>query len=311
VLASLAIGALAVAPDEVWRAVTGSAGTPGELVVRGSRVPRTLVGLAAGAALGIAGAVVQGHTRNPLADPGLLGVSAGAALVVVIGIGLGVTAIGQQAWLALAGALVASLVVFVVGGTRGASATPATLALVGAALSALLTGITSALLLLDTTTLDAFRFWTVGSIAGRGLDGLATVAPFLLAGLVAAIANVPALDALVLGDEVATSLGQRVAVARGVGVAAVALLTAGAVAVAGPLVFVGLVAPHLARALVGHDMRALLPASALAGAVVVLVADVVGRVVLPPSEVQAGIVVAFVGAPVFFALVRRRRLAGL
>ncbi len=312
VLLSIAVGAKPIPLGEVWDALFASDGQENDIIVRELRVPRTVLGVMVGAALGLAGALMQGHTRNPLADPGLLGVEAGAAFAVVVAIFfLGITSIYGFIWFAFAGALIASVVVFVLGSLGAGGATPVTLALAGAAVSALLGAFTSALVLLDQQTLDVFRFWVVGALAGRPNELIVQVLPFLLAGMLLALANGPALNTLSLGEDVARALGQSVARTRIVGVAAVTLLAGGAVAACGPIGFVGLVVPHVARVLTGPDYRWLLPYSALLGAALVLAADVIGRVVVRPGELQVGIVMALIGAPFFIALVRRRRLASL
>ncbi len=305
---SLAVGARSIAPGAVWDALVAPTGSDDDVVVRSLRAPRTAVAVLVGVALGTAGALAQGHTRNPLADPGLLGVSAGAALAVVVGITLGVSAPLPQAGLAVVGALVASVVVFTLGGVGRRGSSPATLALAGVVLTALLLSLVSTVVLLDAAALDAYRFWTVGSVAGRGEGVLLAVLPLVAVGLLLALVNAPALDLLGLGDDVAAGLGVSVRRTRLVGLAAVALLTAAATAVAGPIAFVGLVVPHVARAATGPAHRWLVPVSALVGAVLVLLADVVGRVVARPGELQVGIVLAVVGAPVLVALVRSRRL---
>ncbi len=312
VAVSLAVGAKPIPLELVWSAIWSPTGTEDDIVVRSLRAPRTVLGVGVGTALGVAGALMQGHTRNPLADPGLLGVSAGAALLVVVGIHvLGVTSLSGYVWFAFAGAFGASVLVFVLGSLGRGGPTPVTLALAGVAVSAFLGALTSALVLADTATLDAYRFWAVGSLAGRDAAVAGQVAPFLLAGLVLAAANAPALNLLVLGEDVARGLGQNLAVARWTGLAAITLLTGAAVAACGPIGFVGLVVPHAARFFSGPDHRWLLPASGLAGAVLLLAADVLGRVVARPGEVQVGIVLGLVGAPFFVALVRRRRLVQL
>ncbi|MFC5995928.1 FecCD family ABC transporter permease [Pseudonocardia hispaniensis] len=311
-LASLAVGAKPIPLPAVWDAIVLPTGTEDDIVVRSLRMPRTVLGIGVGIALGVAGALMQGHTRNPLADPGLLGVSAGAAFFVVIGIyALGVTSLLGYVWFAFAGALAASVLVFVLGSLGRGGPTPVTLALAGVAVSAMLTALTSALVLADTNTLDAFRFWAVGSVAGRDAETLGQVAPFLGLGLLLAAVNAPGLNLLALGEDVARGLGQPVQRTRWVGLIAITLLTGAAVAACGPIGFVGLVVPHVARSLTGPNHRWLLPASGLAGAVLLLVADVIGRVVVRPGELQVGIVLALVGAPFFVALVRRRRLAAL
>jgi iron complex transport system permease protein len=295
----------------VWSALVAPSGSEADVVVRSLRLPRTLLGIAVGLALGVAGGLIQGHTRNPLADPGLLGVSAGAAFAICIGgYAFGVTSVTGSVWFGLAGALLASAAVFLLG-TLGRGGTPVTLVLAGAAVTALLTALTSSLVLMDQATLDTYRFWVVGSLVGRGDDGLAQVWPFLAAGLLLALINAPALNTLQLGDDVARGLGQRVGLARATGVAAIALLTGAAVAVTGPIAFVGLVVPHLARAITGPDSRWLLPYAGLIGAVLLVASDVAGRLLARPGELPVGLVLAFVGGPFFIALGRRRRLAAL
>ncbi|MCP9488703.1 MAG: iron ABC transporter permease [Solirubrobacteraceae bacterium MAG38_C4-C5] len=311
-LASIAVGSLSIPVEEVVRAFIAFDNSDEHVVVRELRGPRTLVAIAVGASLGVAGAVMQGMTRNPLADPGILGIEAGAALAVVCAIFLlGVSTVTGHVWFALGGAAIAGTVVYALGTAGRSGGTPVTLALAGAALAALLSAITSAIIVLDAQTLDEFRFWVVGSVAGRGLDVLTGALSFLAVGLVLGLASGRALNALSLGDDVARSLGQRVAWAKARAAAGVVLLAGGAVAVAGPVGFIGLTVPHVARAIVGPDYRWLLPYSALLGAILILVADVVGRVVARPAEVQVGIVMALIGAPVFIALVRRRRMAEL
>lgn len=312
VMASFAVGAKPIPLELVWHALWSPTGTEDDIVVRSLRVPRTALGVGVGLALGVAGALMQGHTRNPLADPGLLGVSAGAAFLVVVGIyALGVTSLYGYVWFAFAGAFGASVLVFLLGSLGRGGPTPVTLALAGVAVSAFLGALTSALILADTATLDAYRFWAVGSIAGRDAAIAGQVAPFLVAGLVLAAVNAPALNLLALGEDVARGLGQNLAVARWTGLVAITLLTGAAVAACGPVGFVGLVVPHVARFFTGPDHRWLLPASGLAGAVLLLVADVIGRVVVRPGELQVGIVLGLVGAPFFVALVRRRKLVQL
>ena len=307
-LLSLAVGSRPIPLAAVVGALTAPDGSDASVIVRELRLPRTVVGLVVGAALGLAGAAVQGLTRNPLADPGLLGVSAGAAFGVVVGITAGVAggATGN-AVCALVGALVAGVLVASLAG-GGRSASPLPLLLAGVALTALLTSLTTVLVLLDATTLDQYRFWVVGSVAGRDPGLLVGTAPLLVVGVLLLAATARSLDVLALGDDLARGLGVRLGRARlGVALGAT-LLTAGAVAVAGPLVFLGLVVPHLGRALVGPAHRWLLPASALLGAVLLVGADVLGRVVARPAELQVGIVTALVGAPFLVALVRRRRV---
>lgn len=311
-LCSVAYGSKPIPLGRVLDAVFAFDGSNDHLIVRSLRVPRTLVGVGVGTALGLAGAVMQGVTRNPLADPGVLGVNAGASLAVVLAIyAFDVTTLSAYVWFAFVGAAGASLVVYGLGSLGRDRATPVGLALAGAAVTALLGSVTTAILLLDVATLDQFRFWVVGSLAGRDAAILRQVAPFLAGGAVLALASARSLNTLSLGDDVARSLGQRVGAARACSGLAVVVLTGAAVAAAGPIGFVGLTVPHVARAVTGPDYRWVLPYSAVLAPILLLGADIVGRVVARPGELQVGIVTAFVGAPFFVALVRRRKLAEL
>nr|WP_297426775.1 iron ABC transporter permease [uncultured Actinotalea sp.] len=312
---SLAVGARPTGAATVWAALVdpaslGTSGATDVVVVRELRVPRTVLGILAGAALGLAGVVMQGVTRNPVADPGLLGVSAGAALAVVLGLAVvGVTSPLGLAALALAGALAAAALIAVVAVSARTGSSPALLVVAGAAVTAGLTSLTTMVLLGDPEALDRYRFWTVGALTGRGLETAAALAPLLAAGALTALLLARALDALSLGDDVARSLGFRLAPTRAAAMAAIVLLCGAATALAGPLVFVGLVGAHAARAVAGTGHLRLLPLAAVAGAALLLLADVLGRVVTPPGELEAGVVVAALGAPLLIALVRSRRVA--
>ncbi|GAA4906211.1 iron complex transport system permease protein [Nonomuraea thailandensis] len=318
-LLSLSLGARAIPLDQVAGALAGTAGDRDVLdVIWSVRVPRTLIGLLAGAALGLSGALMQALTRNPLADPGVLGASAGAAFAVVLAIGvLGVAAPAGFVWFAFAGALVASVVVYGLAGLGRDGMTPVKLALAGVATTFLLSSVTSAFVLVDPESLSRYRFWSAGSLSGAGGELLPQLLPFAALGAALALTCGPALNSLALGDDVARGLGRRVGLVRLRGAAAVMLLTGSAVAAIGPVVFVGLVVPYVARALARGggrseaDHRLLLPLAALLGPCLLLAADVLGRVVAPPIEVQAGLLVAFVGGPFFVVLARRRRLAEL
>ncbi|MBM7506975.1 iron ABC transporter permease [Nocardioides salarius] len=307
VVASLALGARDVSLAQVWAALVDPvAGDNDHLVVRDLRVPRTLVGLVGGAALGVAGALMQGVTRNPIADPGLLGINSGASLAVLGAISLlGVTSVSGYLWFAFAGAALAAVVVYGAASLGFEGVTPVKLALVGAAVTATSTSVITVVLLADTQALDDYRFWQVGSLANRPLDVLTTVLPFVLVGLALSLAAGRVLNALALGDDVARGLGQDVVRGRLLVVLAVVLLCGSAVSMVGPIAFVGLAVPHLARVLVGLDYRWIVTVSALLGPVLLLGADVVGRLVVRPGELEAGLVVALVGAPVLLLIVRR------
>ncbi|MEU9284318.1 iron ABC transporter permease [Streptomyces sp. NPDC048275] len=315
-LLSIGLGALNIPPTQVVRTVFGDPPSQNvEDVIWSVRVPRTTLGLATGAALGLSGALMQALTRNPLADPGILGVSAGAAFAIVIAVAvLGVGSLYGYVWFAFAGALVASVVVFLLGRLGRSGATPVKLALAGVAITSLLSSLTSAVVLTNPDALDRFRFWSAGSLAGQDGGVVLRLLPFLAVGAVLAIASAPALNSLALGDDVAASLGRRIGLVRLQGVTAVVLLTGASVAVIGPVVFLGLVVPHLARILaqragLGPDHRWLLPLSAALAPCLLLTADILGRLVDRPLEIQAGVLVAFIGGPFFIALVRRRKLA--
>jgi iron complex transport system permease protein len=277
-----------------------------------ARFERTLLGLAVGAALGLAGACMQGLTRNPLADPGILGINAGASLAMVLAISfLGVSDLQGYLWFAFLGAAVAAVVVHAIASLGRDGATPVKLAIAGAALAAAVSSWTSGILLTDRKTMESFRFWQVGTVGGRGLDVLLTGLPFLVLGAVLALSGARLLNALALGDDLARGLGRRTAVDGLVVGLAVVLLAGGATALAGPIAFVGLLVPHGVRLVVGSDYARILPFSAVVGALFVVLADTVGRVVLPPAEVQVGIMTAVVGVPAFLVLVRRGRTGGL
>ncbi|MEW1721965.1 iron ABC transporter permease [Streptomyces sp. NPDC093109] len=310
---SLLFGAGEVTAGEVLRGLFAfDPSAKGQLIVREERVPRTVAGLLTGAALGPAGAVMQGVARNPLADPGILGVNAGAAVAVVFGIGvLGLGEPDQYLWFGFAGALLAAVLVYSIGSLGREGATPVKLALAGAATSAVLGSLTTAMMLKDRMLFDRFRFWKVGSFSGREPELLWQALPFIALGVVIALALGPRLNALSLGDDLARALGQRVGLARLGSAAVVVLLCGAATAVAGPIGFVGLVVAHSARMLTGPDYRWILPYSLLLAPILVLVSDILGRVIIDPGEVQVGIVTAVVGAVPFVVLVRRRKLVEL
>jgi iron-siderophore transport system permease protein len=313
VIASLAVGAKSIPVGSVIDAFTSYDPTNTDhLVVRELRLPRTIVGLMVGAALGVAGALMQAVTRNPLADPGILGVNAGASFAVVIGIwAFGVGSVLGLVWFAFAGAAITSVVVYLLGSVGRGGATPVRLALAGAALSAFLFALTRAVTLLDTSTLDQFRFWAVGSLSGRDAEVAWNLAGFIVAGLVLAVAVARPLNVLALGEDTAAALGTKVGWTRAFSGLAIMLLCGAAVAAVGPVGFVGLVVPHAVRSRVGPDQRWLIPACAVAGPALLLLCDTLGRVVARPGEIQVGIMTAGIGGPAFVLLVRRMRVVRL
>ncbi|MEU2509988.1 iron chelate uptake ABC transporter family permease subunit [Streptomyces sp. NPDC007863] len=295
-----------------WSALWHPDGSETSVIIHDYRIPRTLLGLLVGAALGLSGALMQALTRNPLAEPGLLGISLGSSTGVVSAIAfLGIGSVLGYVWFALAGAALASAVVYLLGSSGRKVATPDRLVVAGAAVTAVLYAFNSAVLLLNPRAFDQFRFWTVGSLAGRYLDVLYVILPFVAVGLLIALLLGPALNALALGDQMGRALGVNVHRTRILGAVGVVLLCGAATAAAGPIAFVGLVVPHIARFVVGPDQRWVLAYSMALAPVLLVGADVVGRVIGAPGEVQVGIVTAFIGAPVFLALCRRRKLVML
>ena len=311
VLASLLFGAGEVGPGRALAVLAAGGDGDARFAVRQLRVPRTVVAVAVGMALGVAGAVLQTAARNPLAEPGLLGVSAGASFAVVLVIAAGASAATLGPWVAVLGAGAGCLLALGAARLRGTGDDPIRLVLAGAALSGLLGAATSVVLLLDQRTADEVRFWTVGSVAGRDLGTLGQVGPVLAAGLLLALLAARPLSALALGDTVAQGLGHRPTRARAVAMSSVALLIGGAVAAAGPIAFVGLVVPFAARALVGPDLRRVLCVAVVVGPAVVLVADVASRLLVRPYEMPLGVVTAMIGAPILVAAVRSTRMPAL
>ncbi|MFC7219415.1 FecCD family ABC transporter permease [Streptomyces polyrhachis] len=308
VVASIALGAKQIPLGDVWHGLLGDSGGDTATVIRELRVPRTALGLIVGAALGLAGAVLQALTRNPLADPTLLGINAGAAAAVVTAISLlGITSLTGYVWFAFAGAAAVAVLVYVLGGHR--SATPVRLTLAGTAVTAALYGYIQAVQLLDTAALDRMRFWTVGSLASARMDTFWQVLPFLAVGTLLALGLARPLNALALGDDTARALGTNLPRTRALAMLAATLLCGGAVAACGPIVFVGLMVPHLVRGFTGPDLRWILPYAAVLAPVLLLTADVVGRLAARPGELQVGVVTALIGGPVFIHLVRRRRMS--
>jgi iron complex transport system permease protein len=310
---SITMGARGVGPSTIWAAFTNyDPSDASQTVIREMRVPRTLIGIFAGAALGLSGAILQGVTRNPLADPGIMGINTGAATAVVFGIMvLGTQSVSTYVWFAFIGAGLATVAVYGIASFGREGATPVKLALAGAAVTAVLSSLTSAIVMTNVAALDVLRFWQVGSLAGRYFPVFWQTLPFLAIGIVLALGAGRALNGLALGEDLALALGQHVRRTRVVLFVTVAILCGAATAACGPIVFVGLIVPHLARMICGPDYRWILSYSLLLTPIVLLVADIIGRVIISPGELQVGVVLGVIGAPFFVLLVRYRNLAEL
>lgn len=308
---SVSLGTRDVVWADIWEGVLGNTETMAQAVVA-VRVPRTVLAVLAGAALGLAGAVMQGVTRNPLADPGILGVNAGAAMAVAIGIAwFGMETLDAYIWTAILGAGVAACFVYTIGSIGRGSATPLKMALAGAATSIAAVSFTIAIILPRNDIAGGIRLWQIGGVGGATFEAILPCLPFLIVGLVLSLLSARSLNLLALGDEAATGLGARIAWARAAAALGAILLCGATTAICGPIGFVGLVVPHVCRVLVGVDHRWLLPFSALTGAILLIFADVAGRIIARPSEMDVGIVTAFIGAPVFIWIVRQRRVREL
>jgi len=310
---SLAVGAKQIPLPVVWDALTHFNGDLDDhVIIRDLRLPRTVLGLLIGAALGVAGALIQALTRNPLADPGILGVNAGAGFAVTLAVAVtGITSIWGYLWFAFAGALIATVVVYAIGMVGRHGATPIRLTLAGVALAAVLGGISQSITLLRPDVFDQMRFWGAGSLAGRPPETGWVIVGFIAVGLVLGLVAARGLNAMALGDDLARSLGSNLLATRVLVVISVTLLAGAATAAAGPIGFVGLMVPHVVRWFVGPDQRWIIPYTAVGAPVLLLASDVIGRVVAPPGELQVGIVTAFVGAPVLIVLIRRKKASGL
>lgn len=308
---SLLVGAKPLPASVIFDALSGTCQSADCTIVLDARLPRTLAGLLAGAALGLAGALMQTLTRNPLADPGILGVNAGASFAIVLGASLfGLSSPTEQLVMAFCGALAASLLVAFTGSQGGGQLSPVRLTLAGVALGAVLEGLSSGIALLNPDVWDQLRFWQAGSLDIRTLQTLHIVTiPVLIAAIVALFLS-RALNSLSLGSDTATALGSRVARTQLIGLLTITVLCGSATAVVGPIAFIGLMMPHMARWLVGADHRWSLPVTLLATPVLLLFADIIGRV-LVPGELRVSVVSAFIGAPVLIFLVRRKRGGGL
>jgi len=309
---SILVGANPLSVQTVLDAVQGRGSNEANYVVWTQRVPRTVAGLMVGAALSVAGALVQSYTRNPLADTGLLGVNAGAAAFVAIGIiFFGVTSPAGYVWLACLGALVLTAVVYTIGSAGGGAVGPVRLTMAGVALGAVLSGLTTGLTLTNPDAFDRMRGWSAGSLLERDFSVLLPIMPFLVIGVAMAAWVAPGLNSISLGADVARSQGVNVRRTQALVLIAVTLLAGGATAIAGPIIFVGLVVPHIVRWGVGVDQRKIIVGSLLFGPCLVLLSDIVGRIAVLPSEMPVGVVTAFVGAPLLIGLVRRAKATGL
>lgn len=305
---SLLIGAGEVGPRRVLGLLQGASDSEAQFIVWELRAPRTLIGIVVGIALGVAGALLQAISRNPLAEPGLLGVSAGAAFAVALALVLGASAATLRISVAQLGALIGCVCVLSVARFRGVGNDPVRLVLAGAAFSGLLGSLTSLMLLYDQRAADEIRFWVIGSLAGRRLDDLVAVLPSLLVAAIAVVIMARPLAALALGERAASGLGHHPTLIRWVAVGCVALLVGAATAIAGPIAFVGLVVPFVARAFAGPDIRRTLWFCLPIGPLIVLMADIISRVAVAPSELPLGVLTALCGAPVLIAVVRAKRL---
>lgn len=312
-VASLAHGANSIPYGDVWDAIWNRGDNEASWIVWDQRFPRTLIAIITGAAFALAGALIQALTRNPLADSGILGVNAGAGLAVTVGVGVfGISSINSYIWFSFFGAAATTVLVYIIGvagGARGAN--PATLVLAGVALGAVFGGITSFLTLIDPDTFENIRDWNLGSVAKTSLSDAQFVIPFLLLGFVLAVLVSTDLNSIALGDDLAASLGTKVVRARILTILAVTVLAGGATALTGGIGFIGLMVPHVVRWIVGPDQRWIFFYCILAGPIVVLLADTLGRVIARPGEIEVGVLTAVIGAPVLIALVRRKNASGL
>lgn len=308
---SVAFGARITGWSDISALFDGSIDSMAEAAVA-SRLPRTGLAVLAGAALGLSGATMQGLTRNPLADPGLLGVNAGAALAVVIGIAwFGIDQANQYLWLAVSGAGLSAITVYLIASLGRGGATPLRLALSGAVVSAALSSLSAAVILPRTDIGGLVQSWLIGGVSGASVEQITPALPFVLSGMLITLLAARKLNLLALGDDMASGLGERVALVRGMAALGAILLCGGITAICGPIAFVGLVVPHVCRLVVGSDYRWVLPLSALCGALLLTSADIVGRLVARPAELEVGIMTALVGAPVFLWIVRRHEVKAL
>ena len=312
VLASLAFGSRTIGWNELMIGLFHPDVQTHEANVVRQRMARTLFSIMCGAALGVSGALMQSVTRNPIADPSILGVNTGAALFVVCGISfLGIGTASQYIWLALAGAIITAIFVFGFGSMGSGGATPLKLVLAGAATSAALSSLVMAIMIPRSNVMDQFRYWQVGSVGAGNWSSISTFVPFLIIGILLALLTAPALNALALGDEVATGLGVRTGTLRLIAAFGGVLLCGVTTALAGPIGFIGLLATHVMRLIIGPDLRYIIPMSALSGAIILTISDICGRLVGRPGELEVGIVTAFIGAPILILLTMKAKMRAL
>lgn len=312
IFASLAWGSRYVEFGQVLNALRDSSDVSLNALVVRERIPRTVFSIIAGASLGISGALMQSITRNPIADPSILGVNTGASLFVVAGMTFfGINTANEYIWFALAGATIAAVCVYAIASVGAGGMTPIKLALAGSAVSAILSSLVSLLILPRAEVMDAYRFWQVGSVSGATWEGIYAVLPFLVIGLIISIVATPALNALALGDEVATGLGVNAGVIRIICAIAGVILCGAITAIAGPIGFVGLMIPHTIRLIFGGNMRNVVPMSAVGGAILLTISDVIGRLMGSPSELEVGIITAFLGAPILIIIARKAKVKSI
>lgn len=312
IIASLAFGSKKIEFNQVIIALLNKENTSFAATVVRERIPRTVFSIMAGASLGISGALMQSITRNPIADPSILGVNTGAALFVVSGISFfGISTPNEYIWFALAGAGITAIFVYGIASIGVGGMTPIKLALAGAATSAALSSLVSAVILPRSDVIDVYRFWQVGSVSGATWESINSILPFLIVGFAISIIATPSLNALALGDELATGLGVNTSIIRIACAIAGVILCGATTAIAGPIGFVGLMIPHSIRLIFGSNMRNLIPMSAIGGAILLTISDVIGRVLGSPSELEVGIVTAFLGAPILIIIARKAKLRSI
>lgn len=310
---SLMIGAKPLPIEAVWEALLAPTDRYDHAIVQNSRIPRTVIALAVGPAFGLAGALIQALTRNPLADPGILGVNAGAAFAVALAVGVfSVTTMSSYLWFALVGAFIATIAVYVISGGAGKKPpTPVQITLAGVAIGAALSGFTTALTIMNSGAFTRMLNWNLGTLAKRSLDDLWSVLPILIIGVLLSFLAAPALNAIAYGDDRASSLGVNVGTIRTISLLAITFLAGGATALAGPIGFIGLMVPHIVRWFIGPDQPWIFLYSLVAAPILLILSDIVGRVIMAPTEVPVGIITGFIGAPILLVLVRRKKVSGL